>query len=68
MLVLDAEPIDDMPILDLRLRKGVRRHGMQALQAQRATDLLSSERAGAAAPVRCAQAGEEIVDAAGASA
>jgi NADH-quinone oxidoreductase subunit G len=27
VLVLDAEPIDDAPILDLRLRKGARRHG-----------------------------------------
>src|SRR5829696_3371299 len=26
VLVLDAEPVDDAPILDLRLRKGVRRH------------------------------------------
>jgi NADH-quinone oxidoreductase subunit G len=29
VLVLDCEPLDDMPILDLRLRKGVRRHGMR---------------------------------------
>jgi NADH-quinone oxidoreductase subunit G len=29
VLVLDAEPVDDMPILDLRLRKAVRRHGMR---------------------------------------
>jgi NADH-quinone oxidoreductase subunit G len=28
VLVLDAEPIDDAPILELRLRKGVRRHGL----------------------------------------
>jgi NADH-quinone oxidoreductase subunit G len=27
VLVLDAEPRDDAPILDLRLRKGARRHG-----------------------------------------
>jgi NADH-quinone oxidoreductase subunit G len=26
VLVLDADPLDEMPILDLRLRKGVRRH------------------------------------------
>jgi NADH-quinone oxidoreductase subunit G len=26
VLVLDCEPVDDMPILDLRIRKGVRRH------------------------------------------
>ncbi|HEV3048415.1 MAG TPA: NADH-quinone oxidoreductase subunit NuoG [Solirubrobacteraceae bacterium] len=29
VLVLDVEPLDDAPILDLRLRKGVRRHGLQ---------------------------------------
>ena len=27
VLVLDAEPVDDAPILDLRIRKGVRRNG-----------------------------------------
>jgi NADH-quinone oxidoreductase subunit G len=27
VLVLDAEPVNDAPIFDLRLRKGVRRHG-----------------------------------------
>ena len=29
VLVLDTEPVDDAPILDLRLRKGVRRHGVK---------------------------------------
>jgi len=29
VLVLGTEPVDDAPILDLRIRKGVRRHGMQ---------------------------------------
>ena len=33
VLVLDAEPIDDAPVLDLRLRKGVRRHGLRLLVA-----------------------------------
>jgi NADH-quinone oxidoreductase subunit G len=28
VLVLDAEPLNDAPIFDLRLRKGVRRHGL----------------------------------------
>jgi NADH-quinone oxidoreductase subunit G len=28
VLVLDAEPVNDAPILDLRLRKGVRRNGL----------------------------------------
>ena len=29
VLVLDTEPVDDAPILDLRLRKGVRRQGVR---------------------------------------
>jgi NADH-quinone oxidoreductase subunit G len=29
VLVLDAEPLHDAPIFDLRLRKGVRRHGLK---------------------------------------
>jgi NADH-quinone oxidoreductase subunit G len=29
VLVLDADPVNDAPILDLRLRKGVRRRGMK---------------------------------------
>jgi NADH-quinone oxidoreductase subunit G len=29
VLVLDCEPVDDMPIVDLRVRKGVRRHGVK---------------------------------------
>jgi NADH-quinone oxidoreductase subunit G len=29
VLVIDTEPVDDMPILDLRIRKGVRRHGVK---------------------------------------
>ncbi|MDP9400148.1 MAG: 2Fe-2S iron-sulfur cluster-binding protein, partial [Actinomycetota bacterium] len=29
VLVLDCEPVDDMAILDLRIRKGVRRHGVK---------------------------------------
>jgi NADH-quinone oxidoreductase subunit G len=29
VLVLDTEPVDDAPILDLRIRKGVRRHEVQ---------------------------------------
>jgi NADH-quinone oxidoreductase subunit G len=29
VLVLDTEPVNDSPILDLRLRKGARRHGLQ---------------------------------------
>ena len=29
VLLLDCEPLNDAPILDLRLRKGVRRHGLK---------------------------------------
>ncbi len=40
VLVLEADPIEDAPILDLRLRKGIRRHGMRLVQAS-AADLLA---------------------------
>ncbi|HET6550051.1 MAG TPA: molybdopterin-dependent oxidoreductase, partial [Solirubrobacter sp.] len=33
VLVLDCDPIDDAPILDLRIRKGVRRHGTKVVVA-----------------------------------
>ena len=33
VLVLECDPIEDAPILDLRLRKGARRHGMKIVQA-----------------------------------
>jgi NADH-quinone oxidoreductase subunit G len=56
-LVLESEPIRDAPILDLRLRKGVRRHGMKLLTATR-EELLSGRRELAA---RLAGGGEEIV-------
>jgi NADH-quinone oxidoreductase subunit G len=35
VLVLDCDPIADAPILDLRMRKGVRRHGMKLVRAGR---------------------------------
>jgi NADH-quinone oxidoreductase subunit G len=35
VLVLDCDPIVDAPILDLRLRKGARRHGVQIVRAGR---------------------------------
>jgi NADH-quinone oxidoreductase subunit G len=35
VLVLDCDPVADAPILDLRLRKGVRRHGMKLVHAGR---------------------------------
>ncbi|MDQ6810940.1 MAG: molybdopterin-dependent oxidoreductase, partial [Actinomycetota bacterium] len=36
VLLLELEPLTDAPILDLRLRKGVRRHGMKLLRAHAA--------------------------------
>ena len=54
MLVLDAEPINDAPILDLRLRKGVRRHGLRLAVA---SPQPSSLDAGAALAVRYAPGG-----------
>ena len=42
--VLAADPIDDAPILDLRLRKGIRRHGVRLVQAG-ADDLRDRQRA-----------------------
>jgi NADH-quinone oxidoreductase subunit G len=59
VLVLDADPIADAPILDLRLRKGARRHGLK-LEAATAADLLSGERTDELV-ARLSQAGEEIV-------
>ena len=39
VLLLECDPIEDAPILDLRLRKGARRHGLKIVQAS-AADLL----------------------------
>jgi len=51
VLVLDADPVNDAPILDLRLRKGMRRHGLKlAVACPGATSL----DAGAALTVRFA--------------
>ena len=36
VLVLDCDPVDDAPILDLRIRKGVRRHGVRLARRDRA--------------------------------
>lgn len=55
MLLLDCEPIADAAILDLRLRKGVRRHGMKLLKAT-AADLLNGD-----LTKTLEEAGEEIV-------
>jgi NADH-quinone oxidoreductase subunit G len=46
VLVLDCEPVDDMPIVDLRLRKGVRRRGMKlAIATSRPSSLDPNARA-----------------------
>ncbi len=57
VLVLATDPIVDAPILDLRLRKGVRRHGMKLVQAT-AGELRAGSGELAAT---LSQAGEEIV-------
>ena len=49
VLVLDCEPVDDAPIIDLRIRKGVRRHGLRLAVA---TSRPSSLDANAALSVR----------------
>ena len=42
VLVLDVEPVNDAPILDLRLRKGVRRHGLELTVATPHKSLLDA--------------------------
>jgi len=56
VLVLDCEEIVDAPILDLRLRKGVRRHSMKLMRAD-GTDLQALREIAA----ELAKEGEEIV-------
>jgi len=51
VLVLDADPVNDAPILDLRLRKGIRRRGLKLAVASPAESSLD---AGAAAVARYA--------------
>src|SRR5262249_24318506 len=59
VLVLDCEPVDDMPIVDLRIRKGVRRRYVRVTVA---TSRLSSFDPNASAIVRFAPgAGEAFV-------
>jgi NADH-quinone oxidoreductase subunit G len=57
VLVLDSDPLRDAPILDLRLRKGMRRHGMKLLRATR-EELLGGPRELAR---RLAAVGPEVV-------
>jgi len=42
VLVLDAEPVNDAPILDLRLRKGMRHHGLKLAVASPYPSLLDA--------------------------
>jgi NADH-quinone oxidoreductase subunit G len=56
VLVLDCEPITHAPILDLRLRKGVRRHGLQLIHRSGGDLGPIAETAG-----ELARTGEEIV-------
>jgi NADH-quinone oxidoreductase subunit G len=56
VLVLDCEPVDDAPVLDLRIRKGVRRNRMKLAVA---TSRPSSLDANARAVVRFAPGGAE---------
>ncbi len=44
VLVLDCEPVDDAPILDLRIRKGVRRRGVKLAVATSRPSSLDAER------------------------
>ncbi len=59
VLVLECNPIEDAAILDLRLRKGARRHGMKLVPAI-AADLLD-ERAAQELASKLSAIGEEIV-------
>jgi NADH-quinone oxidoreductase subunit G len=59
VLVLECNPVEDAPIMDLRLRKGVRRHGMKLIHA-RASQLLEETSAHELAQ-QLKEAGEEIV-------
>ncbi len=59
VLVLECNPIEDAAILDLRLRKGARRHGMKLVPAT-AADLLD-ERAAQELASKLSAIGEEVV-------
>ena len=59
VLVLECNPIEDAAILDLRLRKGARRHGMKLVPAG-AADLLD-ERAAQELASKLSAIGEEVV-------
>jgi NADH-quinone oxidoreductase subunit G len=59
VLVLECNPIEDAAILDLRLRKGVRRHGMKLVRAGRERLLDEAGRGDLLDALRTA--GEEVV-------
>jgi NADH-quinone oxidoreductase subunit G len=59
VLVLDCDPIADAPILDLRLRKGARRHGTKLVRAGREQLLDEAQRSELVEQLRAA--GEEVV-------
>ncbi len=59
VLLLECDPLADAAILDLRLRKGVRRHGMQLVRATR-EQLLGKKAVGELAKT-LREAGEEVV-------
>jgi NADH-quinone oxidoreductase subunit G len=59
VLVLDCDPIEDAPILDLRLRKGARRNGVKLVRASRAQLLDETQRGELLEELRAA--GEEVV-------
>jgi NADH-quinone oxidoreductase subunit G len=59
VVVLDCDPIADAPILDLRLRKGVRRRGMKLVRADRSQLLDETKRSELLDELR--GAGEEVV-------
>ena len=58
VLVLDCDPVDDAAVLDLRLRKGVRRHGLKLAVAGARPGALD---ASAAAVLRTAPGGGEAL-------
>jgi NADH-quinone oxidoreductase subunit G len=61
VLVLETDPIEDAPILDLRLRKGARRRGMRLVRAS-AGDLPAAGGGPSGELIRALrEAGEEIV-------
>jgi NADH-quinone oxidoreductase subunit G len=62
VLVLDCDPIADAPILDLRLRKGVRRHEMKLVRARREQLLDQDERGGLVDALRAAGPAEGDVE------